>query len=539
MILVVAEMARSDPPMTSAFVAELARQLRGRSPVLTLALSWIEQRLSELSLTIEQMVQMETRAQAADQVSIGNSITSLRTLDGIDWRVFVERLSFVERALRSNPQDPYAAMDFATRDRYRHLVERLARHSPLSEEDVARRAMALAVDRRMQLGGADRQAHVGYFLIDRGLPELQQSIGYSPPTEERFRQIGRQAPLPLYLGGIALIAGFITALGGASAALASLPLAALALFVPVLLLAASQTAVSLVNWVAMLMAKPKILPRLDFDDGVPLECRTLVVVPTVISSFDDVDRLLELLEVRYLGNRDQQISFALLSDLLGRRERGHASRRGADRPRRVRHGGAQLPVRDRGAGAVLPPAPAPAVEPPGGEVHGVRAEARRDRGPEPAADRGKDRPLCRDRRRSRRSPGDALRDHPRRRHRAPAGRGTQADRDRRAPAQPAGGGSPPAARGRGLRRAPAPDRPDPDRLRPVVVRPGLRRRTRDRSVHEGGLGRLPGPLQGGVVHRKGALRPRGLRRDPRRTVPREPDPLPRPGRGSRTPGSPS
>ena len=328
MILVVAEMARSDPPMTSAFVAELARQLRGRSPVLTLALSWIEQRLSEMSLTIEQMVQMETRAQAADQVSIGNSITSLRTLDGIDWRLFVERLSFVERALRCNPQDPYAAMDFATRDRYRHVVERLARHAPLSEEDVARRAMELAVDRRMQLGGADRQAHVGYFLIDRGLPELQQSIGYSPPTEERFRRIGRQAPLPLYLGGIALIAGLITALGGASAALASLPLAALALFVPVLLLAASQTAVSLVNWVAMLMAKPKILPRLDFDDGVPLECRTLVVVPTVISTFDDVDRLLETAGGPVPRQpRPADLVRAPLGP-AGRRQRGHAAGRG-------------------------------------------------------------------------------------------------------------------------------------------------------------------------------------------------------------------
>jgi cyclic beta-1,2-glucan synthetase len=315
MILVVAEMARSDPPMTSAFVAELARQLRGRSPVLTLALTWIEQRLSEMSLTIEQMVQMETRAQAADQVSIGNSITSLRTLDGIDWRLFVERLSAVERVLRSNPQDPYAAMDFATRDRYRHVVERLARHSALSEEEVARHAMALAVDRRIQLGGADRQAHVGYFLIDRGLPELQRAIEYSPPTAERFRQIGRQAPLPFYLGGIALTAGVITAVGGASAALAGLPRLALALFVPVLLLAASQTAVSVINWAAMLIAKPKILPRLDFDDGIPLECRTLVVVPTVISTPDDVDRLLEMLEVRYLGNRDHQLSFALLSDL--------------------------------------------------------------------------------------------------------------------------------------------------------------------------------------------------------------------------------
>lgn len=314
MILVVAEMARSDPPMTSAFVAELARQLRGRSPSLTLALTWIEQRLSEMSQTIEQMVQMETRAQAADQVSIGNSITSLRTLDGIDWRLFVERLSVVERALRSDTEDPYPAMDFATRDRYRHVVERLARQSPTSEEQVAQRAMELAAERRRRLG-ADRSSHVGYFLIDQGLPELQHAIGYRPATMERFRAIGRQAPLPLYFGGIALIAGLITAVGGAGVAGAGLPYAALALFVPLLLLAASQTAVSLVNWAAMLIAKPKILPRMDFDDGIPAECRTLVVVPTVISTPDDVDRLLELLEVRYIGNRDGTLSFALLSDL--------------------------------------------------------------------------------------------------------------------------------------------------------------------------------------------------------------------------------
>ncbi len=315
MILVVAEMARSDPPMTSAFVAELARQLRGRSPVLTIALTWIEQRLSEMSLTIEQMIQLETRAQAADQVSIGNSITSLRTLDGIDWREFVERLSVVELVLRENPQDPYAAMDFATRDRYRHVVERLARHSPLSEEEVARRAMALAVDRRIRLGGADRSAHVGYFLIDQGLPELERAIDHQPSIAEQLRRIGRQSPLPLYLGGIMLGSGLLTALGAIQAGLSGTSLLVLSLLVPVLLVAASQTAVSLVNWASMLMAKPKILPRLDFDNGIPIESRTIVVVPTVISRFDDVDRLLEGFEVRYLGNRDPQLSFVLLTDL--------------------------------------------------------------------------------------------------------------------------------------------------------------------------------------------------------------------------------
>ena len=317
MILLVAELARSRPRLTSAFVAELARQLRGRSPALSLALTWIEQQLSETSSSIEQMVQLETRAQAADQVSIGNSITSLRTLEGIDWREFVERLSVVERALRSNPQDPYAQMDFATRDRYRHVVERLARSSSLSEEDVVLRAMELAVAQRIRLGGADRSAHVGYFLVDRGLPELEREIEYAPSLSERFRRIGRRAPLALFLSGILLIASAITVLGAVSAALGGLPLAVFPLFVTVLFLAASQTAVSLVNWMVMVTAKPKILPRLDFETGVPIECRTLVVVPTVISSPDDVDRLLEMLEVRYLGNRDPQLSFALLTDLPG------------------------------------------------------------------------------------------------------------------------------------------------------------------------------------------------------------------------------
>ena len=90
LILVVADMARSSPPMGSAFVAELARRLQGQSAALALALTWIEQRLAESHLTIEQLVQAENQQQASDQVSISNSIGSLRFLSAIDWRDFVE-----------------------------------------------------------------------------------------------------------------------------------------------------------------------------------------------------------------------------------------------------------------------------------------------------------------------------------------------------------------------------------------------------------------------------------------------------------------
>src|SRR5260370_589742 len=104
LILVIADMARSNPPMVSSFIAELARRLQGQGPALALPLTWIEQRLSESGSTIEQLVRTENQQKATDQVSISNCITSLRFLDATDWREFVEAMSVVEHTLRKDPQ---------------------------------------------------------------------------------------------------------------------------------------------------------------------------------------------------------------------------------------------------------------------------------------------------------------------------------------------------------------------------------------------------------------------------------------------------
>src|SRR5581483_11652891 len=126
------------------FVAELTRRLQGHGPALALPLTWIEQRLAESSLTIEQLVLSENQQQAADQVSISNSIGSLRFLGAMDWRAFVETMSLVEQTLREDAGGVYRDMDFATRDRYRHVVDRLAKRSPLSEIQIAHAAIQLA-----------------------------------------------------------------------------------------------------------------------------------------------------------------------------------------------------------------------------------------------------------------------------------------------------------------------------------------------------------------------------------------------------------
>ncbi|MBA4168595.1 MAG: cyclic beta 1-2 glucan synthetase, partial [Chitinophagaceae bacterium] len=118
LILVIADMARSNPPILSAFVAELIRRLRGKGPDLALVLNWIEQQLAGSGVTSNELVNADNQKQAADQVSISNSIGSLRLLGAMDWRTFVESHSIVEKILLQDKNDVYGQMDFPTRDRY-------------------------------------------------------------------------------------------------------------------------------------------------------------------------------------------------------------------------------------------------------------------------------------------------------------------------------------------------------------------------------------------------------------------------------------
>ncbi|MDH4288593.1 MAG: cyclic beta 1-2 glucan synthetase, partial [Aquincola sp.] len=319
LILVIADMARSEPPMTSAFVAELARRLQGRSAALALPLTWIEQRLVELDQTIEQMVQIEGQTQARAQVSVSNSIGSLRMLAAMDWREFVETLSLVEQTLRHDPADVYARMDFTTRDHYRHVVESLARTSPLSEGELAQAAVALAAE-AVAKGAAEASApaHLGHYLIGGGKAELLRRAQVRLSPWQRACRLGANQRLALYSRSI-LALTLLLSVGvvlWASRGLASpftavppgwwlLPAAA------ALMLAASQLAVAVVNWAAGLLVAPQMLPRMDYSFGIAPASRTLVVVPTLLGSQQGVEDLAEQLEVRFLANRDAQLYFGL------------------------------------------------------------------------------------------------------------------------------------------------------------------------------------------------------------------------------------
>ncbi|MBZ5521256.1 MAG: cyclic beta 1-2 glucan synthetase [Acidobacteriia bacterium] len=312
LILVIADMARSNPPMVSSFIAELARRLQGQGPALALPLTWIEQRLSESGLTIEQLVRSENQRQATDQVSISNSIASLRFLDATDWREFVETMSIVERTLREDPQGTYGKMSFATRDRYRHVVEKIARGSSSSEVDVAGKAIQLTQESWNKK--ESRAGHVGFYLIGEGREALERSVAMRGSTFRSLRSMSRHNSLLLYAGTMLAATALFTRLLFVKAHASGTRGSTLALAGVLALIVVSQFVITVLNWLMTRLAAPDLLPRMDFSHGIPPELRTLVVVPSMLTTLESAGDLVEALEVRFLANRDENVHFCLLTD---------------------------------------------------------------------------------------------------------------------------------------------------------------------------------------------------------------------------------
>ncbi len=314
LILVIADMARSDPPMSTPFVSEFVRRLQGQSPALAFPLTWIEQRLSESNQTTVQLIQYGNQQLAADQVSISNSIGSLRFLGAQDWREFVESMSHVEQVLHEDPADAYTSMDFSTRDHYRHVIEKIAKKCSFSEIDVAHKSIELAKTGAELNGPEDRTAHVGFYLIGRGLPQLEHVTKIKHTLSSIVRKTVFRFPLLIYLGSIILLTltiGWSLMEKAHSDGIVSWHLWTLGFMI---ILCVSYLSISLVNWLTTLLVNPYPLPRLDFSEGIPPESRSLVVVPSMLLSTQNIEDLTEALEVRFLANQDKNLHFGLLTD---------------------------------------------------------------------------------------------------------------------------------------------------------------------------------------------------------------------------------
>ena len=302
--------------------------------------------------------------------SVANIILSLRLISKQNWSDFFESVSFLERALREDPAGMYSRMDFKTRDLYRKEIEALSFATGIEQKELAEIAIGLAhssvsdgpsdllkdvesgsIPAKGTQPGLDGRAntldepsltqhagHVGEFLIGKGRAALEQRIGYHPDVKTTLQRWGFRHASAVYLSSILVLtiliyatisiaANLPTLSRGVSHSFNDLPWAAtqfignaqlqwavlifllLALLIPVL-----TVATSLINWLVTLFVKPRILPKLDFKKGIPDSFKSLVVIPAMITSHEEIDSLVQQLELHYLRNPEPGLLFALLTD---------------------------------------------------------------------------------------------------------------------------------------------------------------------------------------------------------------------------------
>src|SRR2546421_840540 len=306
LLKIMEELVERYPDPTPHFASELVAHLYDDEGALPVVSGWLERSVRSPLLEV---MQQEHRHQAVQQTALTNAINSCRRLAQIQWRELFQSASWAESELAADPAGVYARQDFETRDRCRSAVEEIARWSNCSEQKTIDHALALANAAQDEVA-----RHVGYYLIDAGRPVLEQATGARVPLAERSRRWIRARAAGAYFGSLLLL----------MAALVTAPLLFVAGLVPwvtlgllglLLLLPASELAVLIVNYLVTSLLPPEVLPKMFFEkEGIPDDCRTLVVVPMLLTTPTAIQNQLSRLEIHYLGNTDRNLRFSLLSD---------------------------------------------------------------------------------------------------------------------------------------------------------------------------------------------------------------------------------
>jgi cyclic beta-1,2-glucan synthetase len=293
-------------PLPTAFSAQLVRRLREEDPGVAPALRWLDKTLAAQATTRERIVDLQQQREGSANVTIRNVITSMRLISSIDWRALFESVSPVDAILRDGCD--FASLDFATRELYRHAIEAIARGSRRPETEIAERAVAAA---RTAAGG--RLADPGYYLIAKGRPGFEADVKCRPTIRSRLLRANATVGIGGYAAVVVAMAAIILGLVAGWTLEDGSPwnVAALVLFG---LIPASDAAMALANYAATNRFSATRLPGLALEGGVPANLRTLVAVPTMLTSLPGIADQVKHLEVHHLANSDDELTFALVTD---------------------------------------------------------------------------------------------------------------------------------------------------------------------------------------------------------------------------------
>ena len=245
---------------------------------------------------------------AIQKVLMGNCITSIREIQRINFLAIFESINGVEELLKKDPAEVYNKMDYKTKEYYRNSLKEICKKTKLSEMYIAKKILQLSKN-EYDKNYLSKKAHIGYYLIDKGINELYEKIGY-----KRFKLLDEKIKEKIYISFIiftTLVVSFILTY------ILSYNLnnyfVYLLLFVLVLI-PSSELVTQIVQYILGKIVKPKIIPKIDFTNGIDRENSTMVVVPTILKSKNKVKEMFLNLEKFYLANKSDNLYFVLLGD---------------------------------------------------------------------------------------------------------------------------------------------------------------------------------------------------------------------------------
>lgn len=281
---------------------------------------WINDNLEIKELNYQKLIIEEHKKEAAMQLSMGNSINSIRTLEGINWREYFKKLSYVESLLMKDPVEVYPNMDFDSQDYYRYNIEKLSKKFNLPESFIVKKALECAEECDEQKcceNHEEYKRHVGYYLIDDGIKCLRNKLNLKEKSIDRVFYNLKNKKVAVYIGSIILgtilvmsIFISLSLINDRNIFLWKYILAFIVLIVP-----CSEIVISILNWSINYLSTPRFVPKMELKDGIDEDNSTVVIIPTIINNKKRAEELVEHMEIYYLANKLDNLYFALLGDL--------------------------------------------------------------------------------------------------------------------------------------------------------------------------------------------------------------------------------
>ena len=300
----------------TTFATHLLYRLRSAPTDTTAAVAWLEKILEREDSNAEEAIVEEHARQSTGGVTMGNVIRSLKSIDDVDWEVWFETVNEVDAILRDHSD--FEALDFRSRNAYRVRIEKLARYSDLSEIDITWAALKLAEQgggaAEIDAPDAEAKGTLAYYLAGEGREELEKVCGYKAPIGARLLRFYRGLGLWGLFVPTAIFTALIIFVVNYCMQRAGLPADMRLLFSLLALFPAIDASYSLFNALVPRAVAPTRLIGFEYKDGLPEEAKTLVAVPTFITSRDSIDEQIRNLEVHYLTNPRGEIYFSLVSD---------------------------------------------------------------------------------------------------------------------------------------------------------------------------------------------------------------------------------